>query len=104
MTKIAILREDLSAIRARLNGFVLHAVGDGEVRPLEPDAPTPPDKHQNLKATGALLYKAKAMRPKDEADFDACLPTLDRAACTWLSRALTQAHPGHPWLAPLGVR
>lgn len=150
--EIAILREDLPAIRARLNGFVLHAVGDGDVRRLEPDAVTPPDKHQNwvldpianawrvdvmlepgdthtwvfrrdetiraprtqmigsrngvpfLNAEGALLYKAKAMRPKDEADFNACLPTLDAAARTWLSRALTRAHPDHPWLAPLGAR
>ncbi len=155
--EIAILRKDFAAVRARLNGYVLHAVGDGEVRKLAPDAATPPDKHQNwvldpvanawrmdvmlepgdadtwvfrrnetihaprtrmvasrngvpfLKAEGALLYKAKAMRPKDEADFNECLPALDAAARTWLSRALTRAYPSvhpsaHPWLAPLSVR
>ena len=150
--EIAILRNDLPAVRARLSGFVLHAVGDGEVRLLSPGATTPPDKHQNwvldpvanvwrmdvmlepgdaqtwvfrrdetirrpraqmtgtrdgvpfLNAEGALLYKAKAARPKDEADFRACLPVLDATARAWLRTALAVAHPNHPWLAPLGAR
>ena len=46
-----------------------------------------------------LLFKAKhADRPKDEADFTAVLPKLDRARRTWLLDALRLIHPGHPWL------
>jgi Aminoglycoside-2''-adenylyltransferase len=115
--EIAILRADFPTIRARLSGFVLHTVGDGEVRLLPAPAAPPADKHQNwvldpvanawrmdimlepgdaatwrfrrdatihaprprmtgsragvpfLKPAATLLYKAKAMRPKDEADF-----------------------------------
>lgn len=50
-----------------------------------------------------LLYKAKAPRPADEADFRAALPALGRDARGWLAAALAQCHPGHPWhlaLAP----
>ncbi len=54
-----------------------------------------------LKPEGALLYKAKATRPKDEADFAACLPALDDAARAWLANALTRAHPDHHWIAAL---
>ena len=54
-----------------------------------------------LKPEGVLLYKAKAQRPKDEADFNVCLPHLDAAARRWLMDALQRAHPGHPWLTRL---
>ena len=46
-----------------------------------------------LKPEGALLYKAKAARPKDEADFAVCLPHLDGTARAWLREALARAHP-----------
>jgi hypothetical protein len=46
---------------------------------------------------GVLLYKAKASRPKDEADFAACLPTLEFGARYWLSEALELLYPGHLW-------
>ncbi len=48
-----------------------------------------------------LLHKAPGRRPKDEADFEACLPLLDGAARAWLTEALRIAHPGHPWIARL---
>jgi hypothetical protein len=44
-----------------------------------------------------LLHKAKSVRPKDQADFDACLPLLGDGARAWLAGALAVAHPGHPW-------
>ena len=44
-----------------------------------------------------LLFKAKQPRPKDEADADLVLPTLDPAQRTWLRAALDLVHPGHPW-------
>ena len=42
-----------------------------------------------------FLFKAKAMRPKDELDFATALPRLDRL---WLGELLARAHPNHPWL------
>lgn len=47
---------------------------------------------------GALLYKAKGARPKDEADLEVALPTLTDAQRAWLRDALERAHPGHTWL------
>lgn len=48
-----------------------------------------------------LLYKAKGLREKDQADFDATLPFLDARRRTWLKDALERTLPGHPWLARL---
>ena len=45
-----------------------------------------------------LLYKAKGLRPKDEADFMQTLPVLHRERRIWLSDSLTQVYPHHPWL------
>ena len=51
----------------------------------------------------ALLFKAKALRDKDEADFLRVLPLMDQSRrsrlCEWLSRV----HPGHPWLARISI-
>lgn len=51
-----------------------------------------------LKPEGALLFKAKARNPKDEADFTASLAILDEAARDWLVGALEIVHPGHLWI------
>ncbi|HET7095717.1 MAG TPA: hypothetical protein VFI22_19650, partial [Thermomicrobiales bacterium] len=51
-----------------------------------------------------LLFKAKAARPKDEADFAAVLPLLDPERRTWLRAALASVHPGHRWLDELRPR
>ncbi|MCX4673389.1 hypothetical protein OG453_43290 [Streptomyces sp. NBC_01381] len=48
-----------------------------------------------------LLFKAKALRPKDQADFDGVLPLLGRTRRGALSGWLELIHPGHPWLAEL---
>ena len=48
-----------------------------------------------------LLYKAKGLRPKDEADFARTLPSLDEKSRQWLAQSLALVHPGHPWLAKL---
>jgi hypothetical protein len=48
-----------------------------------------------------LLYKAKGLRPKDEADFLHTVPALRRERRNWLRDALTQVHPHHPWLDQL---
>lgn len=49
-----------------------------------------------------LLYKARGLRDKDRADFDATLPFLDDRRRAWLAEALRRTIPGHPWLAALG--
>jgi Aminoglycoside-2''-adenylyltransferase len=46
----------------------------------------------------ALLFKAKARRDKDEADFRRVLPAMDRSQRSRLSGWLSRVHPGHPWL------
>jgi hypothetical protein len=55
-----------------------------------------------LRPEGILLYKAKATRPQDEADFRACAPLLDSAARAWLKNALARSHPSHLWIGRLG--
>ncbi|WP_035795079.1 nucleotidyltransferase domain-containing protein [Kitasatospora mediocidica] len=48
-----------------------------------------------------LLFKAKAIRAKDQADFDGVLPLLSRPRRDALAGWLERVHPGHPWLAEL---
>ncbi|MGA5819921.1 nucleotidyltransferase domain-containing protein [Kitasatospora sp. NPDC094028] len=48
-----------------------------------------------------LLFKAKAPRLKDHADFEGALPLLSRTRKEVLSGWLERVHPGHPWLAEL---
>ena len=50
-----------------------------------------------------LLFKAKAARPKDDADFLAVLPHLGRERQRWLADALELVHPGHTWLERLAA-
>ncbi|MFC9324271.1 nucleotidyltransferase domain-containing protein [Kitasatospora sp. NPDC057015] len=49
----------------------------------------------------ALLFKAKALRPKDRQDFAGALPLLDAAGRRTLADLLGRVHPGHGWLAAL---
>ncbi len=49
----------------------------------------------------ALLFKAKATRAKDEADFAAVLSHLEPEARRWLAGALAVVAPGHRWLGAL---
>ena len=56
-----------------------------------------------LRPEGVLFYKAKATRPKDEADFTVAAPRMDGGARAWLRAALERFHPGHAWIARLGV-
>ena len=39
---------------------------------------------------------SRQQRPKDEADFAACLPRLSEPARRWLRDAVSLLHPGHP--------
>ena len=51
----------------------------------------------------ALLFKAKALRDKDEADFQRALPLMDRSRRSRLSEWLCRVHPGHPWLERISI-
>lgn len=48
-----------------------------------------------------LLYKARGRRAKDESDFVATLPHLDRQRRLWLRTALERTIPDHVWLRSL---
>jgi hypothetical protein len=48
-----------------------------------------------------LLFKAKRLRQKDQADFDATLPHLAPTQRATLAELLARVHPGHRWLAYL---
>jgi hypothetical protein len=81
-----VFRRDRS-IRRSLDTLVRH---DGEGTPyLVPEV--------------QLLYKANQIREEDEADFARVAVRLDAASRGWLSRALSEVSPRHPWLAALGA-
>ncbi|WP_228824523.1 nucleotidyltransferase domain-containing protein [Nocardia blacklockiae] len=48
-----------------------------------------------------LLFKAKARREKDDADFARVLPLLTDPRRARLAEWLERVHPGHAWLAAL---
>jgi len=49
----------------------------------------------------ALLFKAKAGRPKDGADFANVLPLLADESRHWLADGLRIVAPDHPWIGEL---
>lgn len=48
-----------------------------------------------------LLFKAKHVRRKDQADFDATVPHMTSAQRETLAELLARVHPGHTWIAGL---
>jgi hypothetical protein len=75
---------------------------DGRIRrPLARVIARTGDGVPYLRPEAVLLYKAAAVRPKDEADFSAVAPDLDAESARWLVDALSVAYPGHPWIAAL---
>lgn len=48
-----------------------------------------------------LLYKARGLRPQDQADFDVTVPLLEKGPRDWLADCLRRTELGHPWLAHL---
>jgi hypothetical protein len=48
-----------------------------------------------------LLFKAKATRPKDQADFEATIPHMTATQRGTLAELLTRVHPHHHWLTDL---
>jgi hypothetical protein len=49
----------------------------------------------------ALLFKAKHVRPKDDADFAVIEPRLDDRSRMWLADTIERVHPGHDWVGRL---
>jgi len=48
-----------------------------------------------------LLFKAKAVREKDRADFEATLPRISATQRAWLHTALERVHPDHDWISAI---
>jgi hypothetical protein len=48
-----------------------------------------------------LLYKARATRAQDQADFNHVVPHLNRDEITWLQDALMRTDPEHAWISLL---
>ena len=71
--------------------------------PVATMAATTADGLRYLAPEIVLLFKAKHLRPSDEADFDTALPELDLGRRHWLFHALEESHPVHPWMGRLGV-
>jgi hypothetical protein len=66
-------------------------------RPLAEIGHASPDGTPYLAPEIQLFYKARNIRPKDEADFTAALPVLTAARRQWLGDALALAYGAHPW-------
>lgn len=54
-----------------------------------------------LRPAAILLFKARHLRAKDQADFNFTLPGLSLGERQWLMEHLAQVHPGHEWLAKI---
>jgi hypothetical protein len=48
-----------------------------------------------------LAHKARWRQAKDDVDFAATWPLLDRPARSWLQGTVMAMYPGHPWLAQM---
>jgi hypothetical protein len=48
-----------------------------------------------------LLYKARAVRPQDQMDFDRVVPHLAQDERGWLRQSLMRSDPEHVWIAML---
>lgn len=66
-------------------------------RPLDELGATSEDGVPYLRPEIVLLHKARAIRDKDEADFEAIAPLLAADALAWLDAALARVDPKHPW-------
>ncbi len=70
-------------------------------RPRRDVVATTTDGLHYLKPEVVLLFKAKHMRAKDEADFASALPRMETSERRWLKQCLDLVHPGHPWAGAL---
>jgi hypothetical protein len=79
--------------------------GDDEELPPGPRwpnrAPSPRCRpgSNRLRSLICLPFKAKAVREKGRADFEAVLPRMSSAQRAWLHTALERVHPDHDWIS-----
>ncbi|MEV4239288.1 nucleotidyltransferase domain-containing protein [Nocardia sp. NPDC050408] len=104
------LREPATG-RYRLDVFREPHVGDRWVCRRDPTITLPYEELIRHTSEGipyatpevALLFKAKARRDKDEADFRRALPAMDRSQRSRLFEWLSRVHPDHPWLESIST-
>ncbi|HEX5293738.1 MAG TPA: amino acid transporter [Streptosporangiaceae bacterium] len=99
---VLVLRKDHLHLQAALRGWEWWADWvsrrDPRIRrPLARIGHAGPDGIPYLAPEIQLFYKARKVRPKDEADFTAALPVLTAAQRQWLGDALLLAYGAHPW-------
>ena len=70
-------------------------------RPISTVVRLSPDRLRYLAPEIQLLYKSKARRSRDEADFAQICPLLATDARRWLHDALELTTPDHKWIAVL---
>lgn len=70
-------------------------------RPLSTLTRTSSSQIRYLAPEIQLLYKAKTVRPQDQADFERVVQELDALAVEWLRDSLARAYSGHPWINTL---
>ena len=99
--EIAIPRQDLGAVRARLAGYRFHAVGNGEVRALQPGETPPAHTHQTwVLDEVAQLWRIDVMQePGDRGTW--VLRRDERIAAA--RERMTALCDGIPYLRPEGV-
>lgn len=100
--EIAIARADFARLRAHLSGFVLHVVGDGEVRALADGELPPADRHQNW----VLDPRANAWRMDvmlEPGDADAWVFRRDERIRAPRAQMVSVTRDGIPHLAPHGA-
>ena len=61
--------------------------------------PLPAGRYDDPATEICLLFKAKAVRDRDRADFEAALPRMSPAQRAWLHSALVRVHPDHDWIS-----
>lgn len=89
---------------SEIDGGLWRSRSDPEVTmPVEAMALTASDGTPYVTPEIVFLYKAMHMREWDGADFATALPEMTLGQRHWLFHALEQQHPGHPWMARLGV-
>jgi hypothetical protein len=100
--EVAIPRADFSALRARLAGFALHTVREGEVRALAPDELPPLENHQNwVLDPRAGKWRLDVML--EPGDADTWVFRRDESVRAPRALMIARTAGGIPFLRPEGV-
>lgn len=92
----------MQLLLAEVEGDAWYSRRDPRVRGPRADMMTEYDGIPCLRPEVQLFYKARMLRPKDEVDLQACLPSLPDTARQWLRQSIvTACAADHPWLERL---